>query len=105
MTENTRKRMTPKDRTAAILSAAITVAAAGGLNNMRLTQVAQEAGCSHALVVQYYATMTQLRRAVVRHAIKNNLWKIIGSAVAAGDPTAAKLDTATQKKALAYLAT
>lgn len=97
------KRMKPKDRSAAILDAAITVTTRAGINGMRLQLVADEAECSTALVMIYYSTMTKLRRAVMRAAISRELLPVIANGVVNQDPTALKADPVLRRKALASL--
>ena len=97
-------RMKPADRKNAILDAAVATASKVGFANLRLAQVAQIAECSNALVVQHFATMVQLRRAVMRKAIKDRTLPIIAAGIAIGDPTAAKVPPELRKAALASLA-
>lgn len=96
-------RMKPADRKVAILEAAVATATKLGFANLRLRAVAEAADCNHSLVICHFATMTQLRRAVMRHAIKCKLLPIIAQGVAIGDPTAAKVDPTLRKAALATL--
>ena len=80
-----RVRLEPKVRKNEILQAALAVAAKEGYASMTREQVANKAGCSQALVSNYYGTMTQLRRSVLRHAIKNEHHHVIAQALIAGD--------------------
>lgn len=98
-----RSRMTPTDRKESILEAAIKAAQANGFAALRLAHVAAAADCSNALVVSHFATMVQLRRSVMRAAIKRKLLPIIANGVATQDPTALKADPALKKEALASL--
>jgi len=95
--------MTPTARKAAILEAAILAAQANSFSGMRMQHVYTLAECSNALVVSYYGTMPQLRRAVMRAAIKREILPIIANGVAMRDPNALKADMALQKKAMATL--
>lgn len=97
------KRMIPADRKASILEAAIEAANTHTFSGLRLHHIATGAECSNALVVSYFSTMTQLRRAVMRAAIKREMLPIIANGVATGDPTAKKADPALIKKAMASL--
>ncbi len=97
------KRMIPADRKASILEAAIVAAQQQSFTGMRMQHVSAAAECSNALVVSYFGTMTQLRRAVMRAAIKRELLPIIANGVATKDPVALRADPALQKKACATL--
>lgn len=97
------KRMSPGDRKASILEAAIEAAKQHTFSGMRLHHVATAAECSNALVVSYYSTMPQVRRAVMRAAIKRGLLDIIANGVVTRDPTALKADEGLKTRALASL--
>jgi AcrR family transcriptional regulator len=57
-----------------------------GYQNVTRADIASAAGCSEALVSSYFGTMVQVRRAVVRAAIKQRDLAIIAQAIAANDP-------------------
>jgi AcrR family transcriptional regulator len=95
--------MTPTDRKAAILDAAVTAAKKHGFARLRLVHIAEQAECSNALVVSHYGTMAQMRRAVMRAAIKQQILSIIAEGIATRDPIACKVSDELQRKALATL--
>lgn len=97
-------RMTPTDRKAAILEAAIGAAHKHGFAQLRLAHIADAAQCSNALVVSHYGTMPQMRRAVMRAAVKREILPIIAAGVAMRDPVAIKAPSDLQRKALDSLA-
>lgn len=97
------KRMAPADRKASILDAALTAAKKHGYNNFRLTHVAEIAECSTALVMIYYKTMDQVRRDVMRVAIRDELLPIIAAGIALRDPRCRKLTLELRERALATL--
>lgn len=97
-------RMTPTDRKAAILDAAVAAAKKHGFANLRLVHIAAQAECSNALVVSHYGTMAQMRRAVMRAAVKQEILAIIAEGLATHDPVARKVSPELQRKALATLA-
>lgn len=99
-----RKRLNPDVRKENILDAAATVATANGYKHITRDLVAKEAGVSAGLVTTYFNTMPQLRRDLIRYAIRNNLQKIIAQAVVNNDPQTAKLTTEQKQKALESLA-
>lgn len=95
--------MAPKDRKAAILEAAVTAAKNHGFSALRLAHIAEQAECSNALVVSHYGTMSQMRRAVMRAAIKQEILSIVAEGIATRDPVACKSSPELQRKALAAL--
>ena len=96
-------RMTPIDRKAAILEAAIVAASRYGFSNMRLHHVAGCAECSTALVIIHYDTMQWLRHLVMRAAIKRRHLTIIANGIVNGDTTALGASAKLRKEALASL--
>lgn len=97
------KRMTKDDRKTQILEAAIVAANAKGFASVRLHHIAEQAQCSTSLVMSHYATMPQVRRAIMRAAIKRELLGIIANGYVTGDPTAKKISSELKIKALASL--
>lgn len=73
-----------------ILSAAMTVAAKGNYLTMKRSEIAIEANCAESLVSKYFSTMTQLRRAVMRHAAKGGCNAVLAQGLANKDPQAMK---------------
>lgn len=96
-------RMTPKDRKADILKAAVVVASRVGFTAMRQQHIVDEAKCSYGLMTRYY-TMTNIKRAVMRVAIEDRNIPIIAAGLGCGDPTARKAPADLKAKALAHLA-
>jgi AcrR family transcriptional regulator len=96
-------RLSPKDRKASILNAAIRMALLHGYQKTTRLDIAIAADCSEALVSAYFGTMTQMRRAVVRHAIKIRKIPIIAQALAAEDPQAMKAPMELRIEAAARL--
>ncbi len=74
-----------------ILESAIAIAERDGFGNIVRQQVAIHAGVSNGKVSNAYGTMGKLKRAVMRHAIKNNNITIIMAGLAVSDPTALKM--------------
>lgn len=98
-----RTRMTPANRTAAVLDSAIKAAEQHTFAGMRLAHVAALSECSNATVLTYYSTMTKLRRAVMRAAISRRLLPLIAQGIAIGDPTALKVSDDLRRAACASL--
>lgn len=76
-----------------ILRAALLLATpVGGWQALSRKAVADQAGCSEALVSAHFGTMVQFRRAVMRKAIAAGELTVIGQGIAAGDSIAVKID-------------
>ena len=84
------KRLDPKERKAQVLAAALHVAARDGYTQMQRADIAARAKVSPARVSQLFNTMPQLRRAVMRHAVKVENHKVIAQGLAANDKHAIK---------------
>jgi len=99
------KRMQPKERRAAILTAAVELARVEGYNRITREGVANAAGVSPGLVSQYFNTMAQLRRALIRHAINAEppVLEIIAQGLTAQDPHALRASDELKKQAVALL--
>lgn len=97
------KRMKPKDRKAEILSAAVAAAQALGFTRFRLVDVAAKANCSTALVIIYWSTMEQIRRAVMREAIRIEALPILAVGIAIDDPRCRKMSHDLAQRAIASL--
>lgn len=100
----TNTRMTAGDRKEEILKAAVTCAEKNGFNNLLAEDVRKLAGCSFGLVFYHYGTMTKLRRAVMRAAIREGNLAILAVGLATRDKDALKAPAALQQKALKSLA-
>lgn len=97
-------RLKPKDRTAGLLEIALQQAEKLGLANLRRIDVATAASVSEALVSARLGTMVNLRRDVMRHAIKTKNLRVLGEGVACRDPVALKAPPDLRQQALASLA-
>lgn len=97
-------RMSPTERKKQLLDVAVNLAARDGFINLRMLQVATAAQCSNATVVGYFKTMNNLRRAVMRQAVKAGVLSIIGEGIIMRDPVAIKVPADVRQKALAALA-
>src|SRR5271166_2987018 len=96
-------RLSPKDRQASILASATRMAHLHGYQRITRADVAMAAECSQALVSSYFGTMIQLRRAVVRAAIKNRDVVIVAQALAADDAHIKKAPEELRRAAAASL--
>lgn len=98
------KRLEPKDRRAEILDAAMRMSRLYGYRETTRKDIADAAKCSEALVSNYFGTMVQVRRAIVRRAVEIRDLAIVGQALAAKDKHAAKAPLNLRVAALASLA-
>jgi AcrR family transcriptional regulator len=97
------QRLSPKERTEQILTAAVEVAASQGFFSVTRENVAAKAGCSVGIITLRFKTMPELRRAVMRRAVRDKVLKIIGQGVAAGDKIASSVPSRLRKQAVASL--
>jgi AcrR family transcriptional regulator len=96
-------RLKPVDRHASILDAALRMARLHGYQNITRVDIAVAAECSEALVSSYLGTMVQVRRAVVRAAIKQKDLAVLAQALAAKDTHAQKAHENLRRAAVALL--
>lgn len=99
-------RMKPAERKAAILTAAMAATTKHGFSHVRQKHIADEAECSYGTVSLYFNTMAQMRRAIMREAIRSNLLPIIAQGFGISDPDAKKAcaaSTELKQKVLAAL--
>ena len=96
-------RLAPKDRQASILDAALRMARLHGYQKITRADIALAAECSEALVSSYMGTMVQVRRAVVRAAIKQKDLTVLAQALAAKDSHAQKAPEDLRRAAVAIL--
>lgn len=91
---------TPTERKKQILDVAIGQAREVGYQNVTRENIAKAAGISTGLVSKYFATMTQLKRALMRAAINQNELKILAQGLASNDPNAVKAPDELKKQAI-----
>lgn len=99
-----KKRKNPEARKDEILVAAVELAKEVGYNKMIRDDIAIKAGVSTGLVTHYFETMIQLRRDVMRYAVRNNIPKIIAQGIANQDKHARKAPPELKAKAVELLA-
>lgn len=81
----------PKERKEEILKAALSLAVEVGYQNIRRDAVAEKAKCATGTVNLHYNTLVQLKRAVMRRAIKDRNDVVIMQGILAKDPESLKL--------------
>lgn len=85
-----KRRANPALRKDYILAVAVDMAKGVGCHKLTRDAVAEKAGVSMGLVTRYFGTMKQLRRDVMRRAIKENIPEIVAQGLANGDDHAKK---------------
>lgn len=100
------------DRRAQILGAAVNLAAKRGYQNITRDEIAAAAGVSAGLVSKYFSTMPQLKRDVIRFAVRAatkgepgvpDMLAIVAQGIALNDRQALKAPDDVRKAALAAL--
>jgi AcrR family transcriptional regulator len=86
-----------------IFKAAMRLSMRTGYNKVTRDAIATKAGVAEGLVNYYFGTMTQLRRMIVRHAIKEENMTIIAQALGAADPHVKKISEELKRKAVESL--
>lgn len=100
----TKNRANPALRKDQILNVAVAMAKDVGYTKITRDAVAEGAGISMGLVTRYFGTMTQLKRDVIRYAIRNEVAEIIALGLANGDDHARKAPAELKAKAATLLA-
>lgn len=94
-------RMKTDARKEDILAAALPLAERNGYTTITRNDIAKAARISGPTLHYHFGTMAQLRRDLMRYAIKAGSARVIAQGVVANDPQAMKLDEATRKEAMA----
>lgn len=97
-------KQTPEMRRETILTAAITCARMKGYQHMTREEIAAAAECSTGLVTKHLGTMIQLRRSVMRAAVKEGVLEIVAQGLASRDPHARKAPDELKTRALQSIA-
>lgn len=95
---NTTVRMTPDQRKAVVLHAAVEAARKYGYATMGLREVADIAECSHPLILRYYRSISELRDAVVERAVKTKDYAVLAQALVNNHPRALALSKKTKEE-------
>lgn len=86
-----------------LLLDAIALAEIHGYNKVTRDGIAAKSGVAMGTVTNQLGTMQQLRRAIVRYAVRTENLAIIAQAVALRDPLVKKIDAGLKQRALASL--
>ena len=93
-------RLPPKERKQLILDAATAAAIEHGYGRFTREHVAVKAEVGPSLVNKYFATMAQLRRAVMGAAIHNEVLQLIREGIVLRDSRALQVSDELKKKAM-----
>ncbi len=96
-------KLAARERTAQILAAALKLAMRAGYTRITREAIAAAAGVSPGLVTHHMGTMEQLRRDVMREAIRAKCLPVIAQGVVARDRHALKAPRELQQKAFSAL--
>jgi len=83
-----------------LLCIALKLARKHGYREVTREMIANSAGSAEGTVSFQLGTMKQMRRVIVRHAIRTNDNKIIAQAILAGDPLVKNLSDSKRRTAL-----
>lgn len=98
-----KKRMRPNERRDMILNAALELAGSKSYTTITRDEIADHAGVAVGLVTKYFGTMPNLKRDVMRAAIRYEHLPIIAHGIAIHDPHAMKAPPALKRRAVASL--
>lgn len=87
-----------------ILKAAVTVAKTFGLHGFARIDVATEARVAEATVSHHFGTMPELRKAVVRQAVSEEILSILADARAGREAVGVPMSEELRKRVAAYIA-
>jgi len=99
-----KKRVSPALRKDHILGIILSLSAQKGYTKVTRSEIAEEAGVSESLVSEYFGTMPDMRRTIMRHAVLEECLTIIAQGLSANDPHAKKASHELRVKALMHLA-
>lgn len=87
-------------RVAQILAAALALAPKRGYSNLTREEIAQKAGIPASLITYHMGTMPELRRQIMREAVRAKCLPVIAQGVACGDKHAMKAPAELRQEAL-----
>lgn len=94
-------RMKTEARKEDILAAALLLAERQGYTAITRNDIAKAAGIKGPTLHYHFGTMAQLRRDLMRYAIRQDSVKVVAQGIVANDPQAMKLDEETRRRAMA----
>lgn len=97
-------RLTPQARTDELLNIALKLASADGWRTLTHAAIARAAGVSNGLVIARLGTMEQVRRSVMRAAVRERCVPVVAEGLCMGSPHARKADPDLKAAAAAWVA-
>jgi AcrR family transcriptional regulator len=97
-------KLEARARAAQILAAAVEAAKVHGYTRLTREQVAARIGIAPSLVPHYMGTMAQLRRRIMREAVRVECLPVIAQGLAARDPHAMAAPAELRQRAARSLA-
>lgn len=94
------KRLKPEVRKEQVIEAALSLAAKSHYLEVGREEIASALGFSASTIRYHFKTLTQLRKEVVRAAVKQEHLAVIAQAVTANHPQAVKVSKALRRRAL-----
>jgi len=86
--EHKRRRIDPDEREQEIMQAALVLAELNGYRVITREQIAEYAKCSPSLVGKYFGDMQELRRCIMRAAVKQERAEVVLQGLVTRDPIA-----------------
>jgi len=102
--EVNKTRTDPELRKGQILNVAIELSKELGYHKVTRDGIAERAGISAGLISRYFNTMKQLRRAIIRAAIHQEIPEIVAQGIANKDDQAKKAPPELKRKAIELIA-
>lgn len=99
----TQTKMQARERIAQILRAALDVAPRVGYSKLTREDIARKANIPASLVSYHLGTMTELRRQIMREAVRTECLPVIAQGLAVGDRQARKAPAELKHRALMAL--
>lgn len=96
-------RLPKAERRAELLDAALHIAERIGADKVTHDLVAQHAEVTRTLVIHYFGTAPQLRRDIMRAAVKRRVVSIVARGIALRDSHALKADAELRELCAAHL--
>jgi AcrR family transcriptional regulator len=98
-----RERKEPAERKQELLEVAIHLAKEVGYSHITRNEVARRAGVAYGLVTLYFKTIENLKRLVVKEAIKREIVQILAQALARKETLTRKLNPDLLEKVIRHL--
>jgi len=98
-----RERKEPSERKQELLEVAIQLAKEEGYSHITRNEIARRAGVAYGLVTSYFKSIENLKRLVIKEAIRLEIVQIVAQALARKEPLTRRLDPSLREKVIRYL--